>query len=686
MRSGEPVPKASMLGSDHVSPHPNTTANNLSETSTLRPLRVSFHVFPHMMSNGPLPALGYLKAYAESRMETLEIRPVYWSTACIRVFRQLHLLPPGQSSIEGNSTAQSLFDDLFVALALSRGENQDERKLAEILDACTLTVEPTKGPKPSKISPTAFLAKFSAWVESKAREFGCFDDDIIACSFGSIQALQSLVFLSYMRKRNPNAWFVVGGLTEQQAGLLMDAAPFVDIAVFGEGEETLLELCRARIEKTPRESIRGIVFRREGSVTANAARESCGEIHGLWADYRGFDWEFAAEGGADVDLPIWDSRNCWWGRCEFCDFMRTQPKFSERDPDDIKAEIEYQIGRHPEIAGIRTRVMFLGLEACGSDSSRLLRILDDLVELKRSSLPRMRTFFELSPRNSDRRIMQRMNELNPLVQWGFEQVNSSLELCNKSHRIESIIHTLKLASRFSNIRISGFNLLISVPGDSCKNCLQMRDNLWLLRFILSVLSNQKQMLQFRPLQIDVSEGIPFGGMLDFSSPWIRENLRRTPWVHRYSCLIGDEEKAIDFGTTLQLTPFPDTSLTRDKYVSVIEEFSATIGSHSIRVYEDREGRPVIAMTEEGTTTDLTVSEEDHVVLVETASPRKFKDLELKLDGRRGSTLAEIFERLTAHGLIWLDPKRRICINTLPPQVQDTLDLKLISGGVRHSAG
>jgi hypothetical protein len=137
---------------------------------------------------------------------------------------------------------------------------------------------------------------------------------------------------------------------------------------------------------------------------------------------------------------------------------------------------------------------------------------------------------------------------------------------------------------------------------------------------------------------------------------------------------------------LQLTPFPDTSLTRDKYVSVIEEFSATIGSHSIRVSEDREGRPVIAMTEEGTTTELTVSAEDHVVLVETASPRKFKDLELKLAGRRGSTLGEIFERLTAHGLMWLDPKRRICINTLPPQVQDTLDLKQISGGERRGAG
>ncbi len=44
----------------------------------------------------------------------------------------------------------------------------------------------------------------------------------------------------------PNAWFVVGGLTEQQARMLMDAAPFVDIAVFGEGEQTFLELCQAK--------------------------------------------------------------------------------------------------------------------------------------------------------------------------------------------------------------------------------------------------------------------------------------------------------------------------------------------------------------------------------------------------------------------------------------------------------
>jgi len=127
-------------------------------------------------------------------------------------------------------------------------------------------------------------------------------------------------------------------------------------------------------------------------------------------------------------------------------------------------------------------------------------------------------------------------------------------------------------------------------------------------------------------------------------------------------------------------------LTRDTYTSVIEAFSATIGNHSIRVYDDPEGRSVIAMTDESTTTEYTVPEEDHAVLVETASPRKLKDLESSFGGRPGSTLAEVFGRLTAHGLIWLDPKRRICINTLPPQVQDTLDLKLMSDGAPRGTG
>ena len=59
----------------------------VNEVRMMKPLGVSFHVFPHMMSNGPLPALGYIKAYAESLMNSLEIRPVYWSIDFIRLYK-----------------------------------------------------------------------------------------------------------------------------------------------------------------------------------------------------------------------------------------------------------------------------------------------------------------------------------------------------------------------------------------------------------------------------------------------------------------------------------------------------------------------------------------------------------------------------------------------------------------------
>jgi hypothetical protein len=639
----------------------------------MKPIGVSFHVFPHMMSNGPLPALGYVKAYAESRMSSLTIRPIYWSTSCIRVFRHLGVLG-NSSSIEGDSRAQSFFEDLFVAVALSQGEFQDESKLKEILHSCDLLIQPKKSRKSLKSDPGKFLQMFSKWLDSKSREFGCFEDDIVACSFGSIQSLQSLSFLSFFREKNPEAWFVVGGLTQQQAKLLLEAAPFVDIAVFGEGEASFLEICRARQESLPLESIEGIAFRQGSSVVVNDRREPISEIDGHWADYRGFDWAYAAEGGSDVDLPIWDSRNCWWGRCEFCDFMRTQQEFVERSPEDIKGEIDEHIARDPVLTQMRTRVMLLGLEACGSDKKRFERILDDLIDLKRRSSPEMNTFFELSPRNSAREILRRLDELNAKVQWGFEQVNRTLEICNKSHRIEHVIHTLKLAGRFPNVRIAGFNLMISVPDDSLENCLEMRDNLWLLRFVFSVLFRQRQMQLLRPLQIDVCEGIAFGKRVDFSSVGVREDLSRQPWVNRYSAIVNDQEKAISFGATFQLTVLPDDSVTREKYLSVIEEFSENIDSYFIRVHENRDGGIVIAMQEENLSIETVLSASERKVLSETAGPRKLHDLKEALGDSGSARLGEALAGLARHGLIWYDVKRQICINTLPPGVQDSLDL------------
>jgi hypothetical protein len=578
------------------------------------------------------------------------------------------------SSIEGDARAHSLFEDLFVALALSQGEFQDADRLKEILFSCHLLIRPKKTQIDLNTTPEKFLDMFSKWIGSKAQELGCMDDDIVACSFGSIQSLQSLSFLSFFRKRNPNAWFVVGGLTQRQAQLLLEAAPFVDVAVFGEGEESFLEVCRARQDHLPLESIKGIAFHRGSSVIVNERRDPISDIDGHWADYRGFDWKFAAEGGSDVDLPIWDSRNCWWGRCEFCDFMRTQQDFAERSPEDIKAEIDQHITRDPDLARIKTRVMLLGLEACGSDKRRFVRILDDLVDLKRRSSPEMSTFFELSPRNSDREILKRLDELKAKVQWGFEQVNRTLEICNKSHRIEHVIDTLKLAARYPSVRIAGFNLMISTPDDSLENCLEMRDNLWLLRFVFSVLFRQRQMQMLRPLQIDVCEGIAFGKRVDFASAGVRENLRREPWVERFNMIIDDEKTAIDFGATLQLTKLPDDSVTRDRYLSVIDEFSKHIDEYFIRVYEDRDQRLVVSMREESQAIEVTLSDSERKILMETAFTRKFHDLENELGEEGCPTIENVLNSLAGHGLIWIDTKRKICINTLPPGVQDSLDL------------
>jgi radical SAM superfamily enzyme YgiQ (UPF0313 family) len=110
----------------------------------------------------------------------------------------------------------------------------------------------------------------------------------ISCMFSTLWPLTHRV-ASAVREKFPRALFVLGG--EHGTAVpehVLASSPF-DVVVLGEGEETFVELLRARAAGRPLSSVKGIAFReRDGRVTTT----------GLSARRRDVD---------AIPLPAWDA-------------------------------------------------------------------------------------------------------------------------------------------------------------------------------------------------------------------------------------------------------------------------------------------------------------------------------------------------------------------------------------------
>ena len=122
------------------------------------------------------------------------------------------------------------------------------------------------------------------------------------------------VLLSYELKRKyPEKKIILGGNGPSGVGEnLISAFPFIDFVVIGEGEETIVELMEAIENKREVSSVKGIVFRKDGTVTVTPGRERIKELDNL--PLPAYDL---------VDMNKYDeiylscSRGCPY-RCTFC--------------------------------------------------------------------------------------------------------------------------------------------------------------------------------------------------------------------------------------------------------------------------------------------------------------------------------------------------------------------------------
>lgn len=144
-----------------------------------------------------------------------------------------------------------------------------------------------------------------------------------------------------------------GGLISGDPIPAMTSLEVVDFGVIGEGEVTIVELCRALEKKEDFFSVKGIIYKQDNSYEITPPRPPNDDIDSIpWPDYEGFDYGAYLK-SSDVGIHglhykhaamFLSSRSCPYN-CTFC-FHTIGKKFRQRSLDDFFAEIDHLVSHY----------------------------------------------------------------------------------------------------------------------------------------------------------------------------------------------------------------------------------------------------------------------------------------------------------------------------------------------------
>ncbi|MDD8026062.1 MAG: radical SAM protein [Acidobacteriota bacterium] len=217
--------------------------------------------------------------------------------------------------------------------------------------------------------------------------------DIVGVTITTENRFQAFKLVRLAKRAHPGCWTVLGGPHASMAAEdCLRHIPELDVVVRGEGEMTMLEMCRvwdsaSRSDAPPRleslHDVPGLVLRKNGEIAGNAPRTPIADLDSLpFPAYHLVPFEkynFAFEVPGHGPLPaanIMTSRGCPFA-CNFCatpvNWGRT---VRMRSPENVVREIELLKARY----GIK--VVFFFDDTFNASPKRADAICDLMIERK----------------------------------------------------------------------------------------------------------------------------------------------------------------------------------------------------------------------------------------------------------------------------------------------------------------
>jgi radical SAM superfamily enzyme YgiQ (UPF0313 family) len=185
-----------------------------------------------------------------------------------------------------------------------------------------------------------------------------------------------------IKKKLQDCTVVLGGHHAFAAGNRLLDETQADIVAIGEGDLLLAEVCDAIMHGKDLENVKGICFRKHGSIVRTADRSYIEELDKLpWPAYEYFPmdkyqshfWRRWTSGYRKPFVGIMTSRGCPY-RCAFCSNVMWGKHVRYRSPESVVNEIDHVVSNY----GIR-QISFHD-DTFTSDMKRTEMICDLLIE------------------------------------------------------------------------------------------------------------------------------------------------------------------------------------------------------------------------------------------------------------------------------------------------------------------
>jgi ribosomal peptide maturation radical SAM protein 1 len=173
------------------------------------------------------------------------------------------------------------------------------------------------------------------------------------------QTLASLALARLVKRRYPEKLVVFGGYAlERPVGpQLMHSFSFIDVVVFGEGEDRITQVACASVDRTALPDIPGIMYREiDGRVrTTSPSRSKTNLDESPVPDYDDFVDDVARldkEEQVEITfetLPVESSRGCWWGQvshCTFCGIDDDSMRYRYKSAEKVESMLEFLQNRY----------------------------------------------------------------------------------------------------------------------------------------------------------------------------------------------------------------------------------------------------------------------------------------------------------------------------------------------------
>ncbi|GBE05796.1 MAG TPA: radical SAM protein [Nitrospirae bacterium] len=288
----------------------------------------------------------------------------------------------------------------------------------------------------------------------KDNEFDAVGLTGLITQFRQIQRITSIV------RKTSGVKIVLGGGLASAAPEVVLMKTYVDIAVIGEGEGTVVELFQALAGKRPLEDVDGISYRKDNEIFSTGQRKPIEDISSLpFPAWDLFPMERYFNKNAmcmpERRISLVTSRGCPY-RCTFCFHGIFGHRYRSRTAENIFLEMEFLYKKY------RVRGFVFEDDTFVLNRKRVYRLCELIIKKK------LKVYWTCNARINlvDKELIDRMKKAGCVeISYGIESGNQAqLDRIKKDITIKDAYRVIDMTKK-AGIMTHGF-MMIGIPGDT----------------------------------------------------------------------------------------------------------------------------------------------------------------------------------------------------------------------------